>query len=670
MSYQIVSDWKPAGDQSTAIKNIVNNFKKGIQTQTLMGVTGSGKTFTIANVIAQLDIPALILAPNKTLAAQLFEEMKALFPNNLVEYFVSYYDYYQPEAFKPASNTYIPKESQRNPKIDQLRHSATRALCESKNVIVVSSVSCLYGLGSVEAYKEHRWKIVIGQEFEQERWFTQLNMMQYIESLNATRGTYILNLKDKKHKELIIYPAHLENEALVIGIKDEIVHHIVLKREEKEELFRFFDIYPNSHHLVEKAVVDKAIKQIEQELKEHSKTLQQLGKIEEKERLEERVERDMQLLKVTLTCPGIENYSRYFSNRDPGSPPHTLYEFFPKPFLCVVDESHIMLPQIKAMSRGDSARKQTLIAHGFRMPSCLDNRPLTFDEWDHIRGKTLFVSATPAPLEREAAITEQIIRPTGLVDPLIDIRPTGGQLEDAVRSAKQVIADGKRVIMLTLTKKMAETLTDFLISIHLKAEYIHADVKTLARIKILQNLRKGVIDIVVGINLLREGIDIPECGLVVIFDGDQEGYLRSQTALIQMFGRAARNETGAVILYADKMTKSINNALEETSRRRAIQIAHNQKHNITPTTAFKSISSAFDELLQAPETQRFFATTSQSERAKYVQELEKKMKIAAENRDFEEAIRLRDALKAIKGTGLLKKESKEKLKAESDVKTI
>lgn len=660
MSYSLVSTWRPSGDQPKAIDAIVHNFKNGINEQTLLGVTGSGKTFTMANIIQQLDMPALILAPNKTLAAQLFEEMRGLFPNNLVEYFVSYYDYYQPEAFKPASNTYIPKESQRNAKIDQLRHAATKALCESKNVIVVSSVSCLYGLGSVAAYKEHAFHIAIGQQFDQEQWFMQLNVMQYIESLSATRGTYFLKeeqcaSEQKTHSsskmtELVIYPSHLENERIKIGISKGFVDHIIFQ----ERILTHFTIYPNSHHMIEKTVVDKAIVKIEEELTEHISLLQREGKSEEMERLLERVTKDIETLKLTLTCSGIENYSRYFGGREAGMPPHTLYEFFPRPFLCIVDESHIMIPQIKAMSQGDKKRKETLIEHGFRLPSCLDNRPLTFNEWNNMRNKTLFVSATPGPFEKDIKTIEQIIRPTGLIDPLINIKPTNHQLEDAVKEAQKVIAKGMRVIMLTLTKKMAERLTDFLISMHIKAEYIHADVKTLARIKVLQNLRKGLIDIVVGINLLREGIDIPECGLVVIFDADREGYLRSQTALIQMFGRAARNKEGKVICYADKITKSIANALAETERRRILQLEYNEQNGITPVNASKPISSAFDELLQAPEVQKFYMLKGQ-DRIEYVEQLKKQMKVSAQNRDFEEAIRIRDAIRSITETGLMKK---------------
>lgn len=677
--FKLSSRLSPAGDQPKAIEKIVQNFDNGVYDQVLLGVTGSGKTFTMANIITKLDMPALILAPNKTLAAQLFEEMKELFPYDAVEYFVSYYDYYQPEAYKPASNTYIPKESQRNQRIDQLRHKATRALCENKNVIVVASVSCLYGMGSVEAYKETVWRIFVGQGYDYDRWIIELNMLQYVESLERKRGTFFINkigngdIKDNDNVQFMLWPAHLENEVLCISIKNGMVHSIDHYKEDiMQDQFTSFNIYPNTHHIVQKETVDNAVELIEQELKQHLKTLKQLGKNDEAGRLEERTRRDITLLKSTLSCPGVENYSRYFTNRQEGQPPPTLYEFFPKPFLCIVDESHIMVPQIKAMSHADRKRKQTLIEYGFRLPSCLDNRPLTFEEWNKVRNKTLFVSATPASFEmnlgvseielsegnnmlnlnKSKHIVEQVIRPTGLVDPVVHIRPTQTQLQDALEEARKTIEHGYRVIMLTLTKKMAEKLSEFLLSMDMKAEYIHADVKTLARIKILQNLRKGVIDIVVGINLLREGIDIPECGLVIIFDADQEGYLRSQTALIQMIGRAARNQHGRVICYADKVTKSMQAALDETNRRRQIQLDHNLQHNIIPVTTSKPISSAFDLLLMSPEAQQFFEIQSVKAREKFVDELEKLMKKAAQDRNFEEAIRLRDALKTIKGTGL------------------
>lgn len=659
--YKLSSRWQPAGDQPKAIAKIMDNFVHDYQDQVLLGVTGSGKTFTMANIITQLKIPTLILAPNKTLAAQLFEEMRGLFPNNHVEYFVSYYDYYQPEAFKPASNTYIPKESMRNQRIDQLRHSATRALCENKDVIVVASVSCLYGIGSVEAYRETIWNIFVGQGYDYDRWNIELNVLQYVESIEKKRGTFYVDRASEHDIKFVIYPAHLEDEALVVTIKGEMVHNIEhYKDEVLQQEFRHFDIYPNSHHIVQKSTIDNAVELIKEELKQHLKTLRNFGKVEEADRLEERTLRDIQLLKTTLTCPGVENYSRYFTNRAAGQPPPTLYEFFPRPFLCIVDESHIMIPQIRAMAQADKKRKQTLIEYGFRLPSCLDNRPLNFDEWNAIRSKTLFVSATPASFEMEQGeIVEQVIRPTGLVDPVVEIRPTAGQLEDALREAKHVIENGYRVIMLTLTKKMAEKLSEFLISMHMKSEYLHADVKTLARIKILQNLRKGIIDIVVGINLLREGIDIPECGLVIIFDADQEGYLRSQTALIQMIGRAARNQYGKVICYADRITRSMQAALDETNRRRTIQLEHNKTHDIIPVTAHKPISSAFDLLLMSPETQHFFELGSGKAREHYLAELEKQMKKAAQDRNFEEAIRLRDSIKTIRATGLVKPAEKE-----------
>lgn len=673
--FSLSSSWPPAGDQPKAIEQLVSGFRSGRRNQVLLGVTGSGKTFTMANVIDQLQVPALILAPNKTLAAQLFEEMKSFFPHNAVEYFISYYDYYQPEAYKPASNTYIPKESQRNQKIDQLRHSATRALCENKNTIIVASVSCIYGIGSVEAYKESTWTVKIGQQYNKEQWSIALNMMQYVEysdlsRMQNPRGTFneqtdTVLIDPDDQITFLLYPSHLENRSLHILIKNGMVENIQQYNDEVlEEEYRSFTVYPNTHHVVQKETVKQALDNIEQELEQHTKTLRNLGKIEELERLQERTRRDMQLLDLTLTCPGIENYSRYFTGREPGQPPPTLYEFFPKPFLCIVDESHMMVPQLRAMEHADRRRKQTLIEYGFRLPSCLDNRPLNFDEWNTLRGNTMFVSATPGKYEHEidAGWVEQVIRPTGLVDPEIEIRPTKNQLFDAIREAQEVAKHGHRTIMLTLTKKMAERISSHLISLNMKSEYIHADVTTLARVKLLQNLRKGIIDVIVGINLLREGIDIPECGLVVIFDADQEGYLRSQTALIQMIGRAARNSIGKVILYADKVTNSMKAAIDETNRRREIQMEYNRMHSITPTTTYKEISTAFDKLLMAPEVAKFLEISSPEGREKYLEELEQYMRRVANERNFELAIKLRESIRTIKKTGLLSKEEKVKEK--------
>lgn len=711
MMYSLKSQWGPAGDQINAIARINNGFEQKINNQVLLGVTGSGKTFTVANVIQRLDVPTLILAPNKTLAAQIYEEMKGFFPENHVEYFVSYYDYYQPEAYKPTTNTYIPKESQRNDKIDQLRHSATRALCENKDVVIVSSVSCIYSIGTVDSYKETVWTISLNQVYNKGEWYGKLMDMQYVEHMSSMNnhkrrgsfcekhphisGEHALNseaetiyngnkggstgkgtgarknvnesvifntirdndeLGEEEFIQFIIYPSHLENHKVLITIRHGRVMQIQeYKHKKLHQEYMYFTIYPNTHHVVKQEMIEQACVGIERELKEHLVTLRNVGKIEAAARLEERTYNDISLLKSTHTCPGVENYSSYFSERK-NDLPNTLYEFFPEDFLCVVDESHIAVPQLKAMSHADRKRKQTLIEYGFRLPSCLENRPLTFEEWNIKRKQTLFVSATPGKFESEYDYKiEQIIRPTGLVDPMVEIHPTKDQLINALTEAKKAIANGTRVIMLTLTKKMAEKINEYILSLGMKSEYIHADIDTLARIKILQNLRKGIIDIVVGINLLREGIDIPECGLVVIFDADQEGYLRSQTSLIQMIGRAARNTFGKVICYADRVTKSMKAAIEETDRRRGIQLAHNKTHSIVPVTTNKEISQAFDMLLLPAEVNKFFELRTMSERMEYIEELEKEMRAHASGRDFEKAIKIKQAISTIKKTGLLAK---------------
>jgi len=578
-----VTDFKPAGDQPEAIKKLISGVKNKSNEQVLLGVTGSGKTFTMAKIIEELNRPSLILAPNKTLAAQLYGEMKSFFPNNAVEYFVSYYDYYTPEAYVPRSDTYIEKEASINEQIDRMRHSATRSLLERDDVIIVASVSCIYGLGSVESYSKMTIGIKKNNEYNREKIIKTFVDLQYKRNdQNFYRGTFRV-----RGDNLEIFPSHLEDRAWRISIFKDKIDNIVefdpLTGNKIKDL-EFIKIYANSHYITPRPTLDQAIKEIKKELELTLEKHKSENKLLEAQRLDERTRFDLEMLEATGTCAGIENYSRFLTGRNPGEPPPTLFEYFPDNTLIFVDESHVTVPQLNAMYKGDYTRKKTLSEYGFRLPSCMDNRPLKFEEWNAMRTQTIFVSATPGPWELEQTsgkFTEQVIRPTGLCDPEIQIRPAKNQVDDLLAECKEVIKKNYRSLVTTLTKRMAEDLTEYLHENGIKVRYMHSDIDTLERIEIMRDLRMGVFDVLVGINLLREGLDIPECGLVAILDADKEGFLRSERSLIQTVGRAARNLEGKAILYADKKTKSIEKTIQETDRRRKIQEKYNKKNNIT-----------------------------------------------------------------------------------------
>jgi excinuclease ABC subunit B len=657
---KVVSPFEPNGDQPAAIAQLVAGLEKGERDQVLLGVTGSGKTFTMAKVIEAVQRPTLILAPNKTLAAQLYGEMKSFFPENAVEYFVSYYDYYQPEAYVPRTDTYIEKDAQINEQIDRMRHSATHMLLERSDVIIVASVSCIYGIGSVENYSRMVVKLERGGRIERDTLIKGLVEQQYRRNDSAfQRGTFRI-----RGETVDIWPSHLEDRAWRVSLFGDEVDGLrefdPLTGEIVGELDRVA-IYANSHYITPRPTLQQAIRDIKAELKEELAKLAANGKLLEAQRLEQRTTFDIEMLETTGSCKGIENYSRYLTGRKPGEPPPTLFEYLPDNALLVVDESHVTVPQIGGMYRGDYARKSILSEFGFRLPSCTDNRPLKFEEWDAYRPNTVFVSATPGPWEMErtgGAFAEQVIRPTGLVDPVTEIRPVEGQVDHLLAECRAVAQKGGRVLVTTLTKRMAEDLTDYMTEAGIRVRYLHSDVDTLERIEIIRDLRKGVFDVLVGINLLREGLDIPECALVAILDADKEGFLRSTTSLIQTIGRAARNAEGRVVLYADVMTESLRRALEETARRRAKQQAWNAEHGITPQSIKRDISEVLQSIyeqdyvtvdaVEGDETSNFVG----KDIGATIAELEKRMRAAAADLEFEDAARLRDEIKRLESLEL------------------
>ena len=653
--FKLKSDFDPAGDQPKAINDLIEGINKKEKDQVLMGVTGSGKTFTMAHVIKTLNKPTLIMAPNKTLAAQLYGEMKEFFPENAVEYFVSYYDYYQPEAYVPRSDTFIEKESSINEQIDRMRHSATRSLLERNDVIIVASVSCIYGIGSVETYSQMTINLKKGDNISQHKLIRQFTELQYKRNnLNFSRGTF------RVRGDIVeIFPAHYENAAWRInffGDEIEEIYEIDALTGKKLNKLNQIKLYANSHYVTPKPTLNQAIKQIKEELKIRLNQFYNENKLLEAQRLEQRTNHDLAMIQAAGTCPGIENYSRYLSGRNPGEPPPTLFEYLPKNSLVFADESHISISQIGAMYKGDHSRKLTLSEYGFRLPSCLDNRPLKFEEWEMFRPQTIYVSATPGEWELDktnGVFVEQLVRPTGLIDPKIIVKPTSNQVDDLIDECKKEIKKNHRILVTTLTKKMAESLTEFMHEANLKVRYIHSDVETLERIEIIRDLRLGKFEVLIGINLLREGLDIPECALVAVLDADKEGYLRSKTSLIQTIGRAARNLEGKVILYADKITTSMQYAMDETNRRREKQLFFNKKNNIEPKTIQNKISDILSDLNDDNKKEE----KKLMKHVKSIPELEKEMRAAASNLEFEEAAKLRDIINRLqqKEIGLLKK---------------
>ena len=648
--FELISEFSPSGDQPRAIDQLVEGLEQNKRNQVLLGVTGSGKTYTMAKVIERTQRPALVLAHNKTLAAQLYSEMKHFFPNNAVEYFVSYYDYYQPEAYIARSDTFIEKDSQINEQIDRMRHAATRALLERRDVIVVASVSCIYGIGSAETYSKMTKTIKVGEQLQQQQLLRDFTALHYKRNdMGFVRGTFRV-----RGDNVDLFPAHLEDRAWRLsffGDELEAMYEFDPLTGERGADLKEISVFANSHYVTPRPTVDQAIKQIKHDLKDRVAWFESQNKLVEAQRLGQRTSFDIEMLTETGMCKGIENYSRYLAGSRPGDPPPTLYQYLPRDAILFVDESHVMLPQVRGMFNGDRARKIVLSDHGFRLPACMDNRPLKFEEWDQRRPQTIFVSATPAPLELEwsgGQYIEQVIRPTGLVDPVCIIRPVATQVDDLLAETKKTIARNQRILVTTLTKRMAEELSDYMDEAGVKVRYLHSDVETLERIQIIRDLRMGVFDVLIGVNLLREGLDIPECGLMAILDADKEGFLRSQTALIQTIGRAARNVDSQVVLYADKMTDSLKGALAETERRRTIQQAHNEKHGIIPrsTTAKFSdikIEGAAEAKNKQAELDHFNLSGSSLEA--HIATLKKKMLKAATDLEFEEAGALRDQIK-------------------------
>ena len=652
--FKIKSDFKPAGDQPEAIKRLVKGANKDEFNQVLLGVTGSGKTFTMAKVIEATNRPALILAPNKTLAAQLYGEMKTFFPDNAVEYFVSYYDYYTPEAYVPRSDTYIEKEASINEQIDRMRHSATRSLLERDDVLIVASVSCIYGLGSVEAYSKMTLTLQKNYDYNREQIIKSLVALQYKRNdQNFYRGTF-----RARGEYLEIFPSHLEDRAWrlsLFGEKLEQIEEFDPLTGDKVRDLSLVKVYANSHYITPKPTIEQAVINIKKELEITLKKHKAENKLLEAQRLEERTKFDLEMIEATGSCAGIENYSRFLSGRKPGEPPPTLFEYFPDNTLIFVDECHVTVPQLNGMYKGDRSRKSTLAEYGFRLPSCMDNRPLKFEEWDLMRTQTVFVSATPGPWELEQTkgrFIDQVIRPTGLIDPPVEIRPAKNQVDDLMHECKKVIENNHRVLVTTLTKKMAEDLTEYLHENGVKVRYLHSDIDTLERIEIMRDLRMGVFDVLVGINLLREGLDIPECALVGILDADKEGFLRSETSLIQTIGRAARNVDGKVILYADKETKSIKKAIKETERRRKIQLDYNKKHKIDAKTVKKEINDILESVYEKDYVKISEGSNVGGNLKKHLKALDKKMKEAASNLEFEEAAKIRDEIRKLESTEL------------------
>ena len=657
--FDLVSEFQPKGDQPAAIDELVQGVNELEQDQVLLGVTGSGKTFTMAHVIAATQRPALILAHNKTLAAQLYGEFKSFFPDNAVEYFVSYYDYYQPEAYVPRTDTYIEKESSINEQIDRMRHAATRALLERDDVIIVASVSCIYGIGSVETYTAMTFALKVGDSISRQQLLADLVALQYKRNDQAfQRGTFRV-----RGDTVEVFPAHLEDRAWRISLFGDEIEAITefdpLTGAKWDEL-ELVKVYANSHYVTPRPTLQQAIASIQKEMKQRLEELYAVGKLLEAQRLEQRTMFDMEMMEATGSCAGIENYSRYLTGRRPGDPPPTLFEYLPDNSLVFVDESHVTIPQIGGMFRGDFRRKATLAEYGFRLPSCMDNRPLRFEEWNAMRPQTIHVSATPARWELEqtgGVFVEQVIRPTGLTDPVIDIRPAKTQVDDLLDEARKTADQGYRTLVTTLTKRMAEDLTEYMHETGIRVRYMHSDIDTVERIKIIQDLRLGAFDVLVGINLLREGLDIPECALVAILDADKEGFLRSETSLIQTIGRAARNVDGKVLLYADQMTGSLERAIAETERRREKQLAYNEAHNVTPQSIRKNIADVLGSVYEQDRVSvdpglGDVPATYGNNLASVIKGLEAKMKAAAADLEFEEAARLRDEVKRLRETEL------------------
>jgi excinuclease ABC subunit B len=665
--FQLVSSYQPAGDQPQAIEELVAGLSASEKNQVLLGVTGSGKTYTMAQVIARTQRPAMLIAHNKTLAAQLYHEMQSFFPHNAVEYFVSYYDYYQPEAYVPRTDTFIEKDSSINEQIDRMRHAATRSLLERRDVIVIASVSCIYGIGSVESYSNMTITLSSGQSYAMKQLLRDLIDLQYLRNdLGFVRGTFRV-----RGDTLDVFPAHLEDQAWRISFfGDEIdgINAFDPLTGERLGAMPSVTVYANSHYVTPRPTIERAITQIKEELEVRLQWLRDNNKLLEAQRLEQRTVYDLEMLAATGSCKGIENYSRYLAGTQPGEPPPTLFQYLPKDASLFVDESHVTLPQIRGMYNGDRARKETLVEYGFRMPSAMDNRPLKFDEWDTLRPETIFVSATPGPIEMDftqGAFVQQVIRPTGLIDPECIIRPVETQVDDLLHECRAMVATGMRTLVTTLTKKMAEQLAEYMDEAGIKVRYLHSDIDTLERIEIIRDLRLGTYDVLIGVNLLREGLDIPECGMVAILDADKEGFLRSKTALIQTIGRAARNVDGKVLLYADKMTDSLKGALEETQRRRSIQMEYNHQHGITPTSTRRSIAQsmqseestvvenilydgAYDTVaLRAAEADMPDYKAAGLTKEQRIVRLRDRMLKAASDLEFELAAKLRDELKKL-----------------------